>query len=206
MKSPRSKRSGFTLTEVIVSSVISSLVLSLAVSVFLMCIGSWARGESQMDGDGDTRKAMRAVAHELREAMWVSVDADGMGITFRQPRKDASGAFQTPVVWDGVDRRIFLDQSELVMTAGPGTRRRLATNVTEFDAFQGRAHAMDARREVGGTTTFARYRIFTPNAGALTTEVVVQIVTGAKGGQVDEVIRSRKRERVVLRNVPELIK
>lgn len=202
----RSKRSGFTLAEVIVSSVISSLVLSLAVSVFLMCIGSWARGESQMDGDGDTRKAMRSVAHELREAMWVSVDADGMGITFRHPRKDITGAFQTPVVWDGIDRRIFLDNSELVMTAGAGTRRRIATNVSEFDPFMGRSHAMDARREVGAVATYPRYRIFTPNAGALTTEVIVQIVTGAKGGQVDEVIRARKRERIVLRNVPELIK
>jgi hypothetical protein len=40
----------------------------------------------------------------------------------------------------------------------------------------------------------------------LVSEVTVTIVTGSRGGQSAESVRAKKRERVVLRNVPQLIK
>ncbi|MBA4292363.1 hypothetical protein C0431_05280 [bacterium] len=203
------RRSGFTLVEVVVSSIVSFIVLSSAVALFLGVIGAWARGESMMDGDNDTRQVVRIISDELREAMWVSVDADGMGITYRKPLKDASGDFDIPVVWDGIDRRIELNGSELEIDDG-GTTRTIGRNVLSVDPFRLNAHALDSKRYVqdplAPVPEAPSYRIFVGPATGLVSEVTVTIVTGSRGGQSAESVRAKKRERVVLRNVPQLIK
>jgi hypothetical protein len=203
------RRSGFTLVEVVVSSIVSFIVLSSAVALFLGVIGAWARGESMMDGDNDTRQVVRIISDELREAMWVSVDADGMGITYRKPLKDASGDFDIPVVWDGIDRRIELNGSELEIDDG-GTTRTIGRNVLSVDPFRLNAHALDSKRYVqdplAPVPVAPSYRIFVGPATGLVSEVTVTIVTGSRGGQSAESVRAKKRERVVLRNVPQLIK
>lgn len=204
-----SRRSGFTLVEVVVGSIISFIVLSSAVALFLGVIGAWARGESMMDGDNDTRQIVRIASDELREAMWVSVDADGMGITYRKPRKDASGDFEIPVVWDGIDRRMELNGANLEIDDG-GSVRTIGRNVLSVDPFRLGTHALDSKRFVedplNPTAAPPAYRIFEGPATGLVSEVTVTIVTGSRGGQAAESVRAKKRERVVLRNVPQLIK
>ncbi|ARU40348.1 hypothetical protein CCB80_04030 [Armatimonadetes bacterium Uphvl-Ar1] len=204
-----SRRSGFTLVEVVVGSIISFIVLSSAVALFLGVIGAWARGESMMDGDNDTRQIVRIASDELREAMWVSVDADGMGITYRRPRKDASGDFEIPVVWDGIDRRMELNGANLEIDDG-GSVRTIGRNVLAVDPFRLGTHALDSKRYVedplNPTAAPPAYRIFEGPATGLVSEVTVTIVTGSRGGQAAESVRAKKRERVVLRNVPQLIK
>lgn len=204
-----SRRSGFTLVEVVVGSIISFIVLSSAVALFLGVIGAWARGESMMDGDNDTRQIVRIASDELREAMWVSVDADGMGITYRKPRKDASGDFEIPVVWDGIDRRMELNGANLEIDDG-GSVRTIGRNVLSVDPFRLGTHALDSKRYVedplNPTAAPPAYRIFEGPATGLVSEVTVTIVTGSRGGQAAESVRAKKRERVVLRNVPQLIK
>lgn len=204
-----SRRSGFTLVEVVVGSIISFIVLSSAVALFLGVIGAWARGESMMDGDNDTRQIVRIASDELREAMWVSVDADGMGITYRKPRKDASGDFEIPVVWDGIDRRMELNGANLEIDDG-GSVRTIGRNVLSVDPFRLGTHVMESKRYVedplNPTAAPPAYRIFEGPATGLVSEVTVTIVTGSRGGQAAESVRAKKRERVVLRNVPQLIK
>lgn len=204
-----SRRSGFTLVEVVVGSIISFIVLSSAVALFLGVIGAWARGESMMDGDNDTRQIVRIASDELREAMWVSVDADGMGITYRKPKKDASGDFEIPVVWDGIDRRMELNGANLEIDDG-GSVRTIGRNVLSVDPFRLGTHALDSKRYVedplNPTAAPPAYRIFEGPATGLVSEVTVTIVTGSRGGQTAESVRAKKRERVVLRNVPQLIK
>lgn len=206
----RSKRyrKGFTLVEVVVGSAISFIVLTSAITLFIACVAAWGRGETMMDGENDTRQAIRVVSDELRQAMWVSIDADGMGITYRIPQKDAiTGDYSVPVVWDGVDRRIFLSGSNLRLKGTGGVERTIARNVLTVDPFMLSAHQYARKRKYGTAAEAApTYKIFTTNTTGIVSEVTIKIVTGKKGGQVDEWQRTRKRERVVLRNVPELIK
>lgn len=188
------------------SAAISSIVLFASLTIFMGVMGSWARGESLMDGEDDARQAMRVISDELREAMWVSVDADGMGVTYRKPSKDASGDFVIPVVWDGLDRRIELDGSQIILEESATKSRAIARNVLTVDPFAGKAHISDAVRVQGNNVTGPAYRIFTPNSGSVISEITVMVVCGSHGGQAGEVVRARKREVIALRNVPELIK
>ncbi|MCB0826987.1 MAG: hypothetical protein KDC26_12430 [Armatimonadetes bacterium] len=198
------KKRGFTLMEVIVSSVMSTVVLFGVVSLLLMVMGSWARGEGRMDGENDARQAMRAMSDELREAMLVQVDADGMGLTYRKPAKNGAGDFTLPVAWDGVVRRLYYSNGSLWISDG-ATNRKIAKNVLTVDPFASASHRLNEERKVGATTGTA-YKVFTPNPGAVITEVTMMVVISNKGGQSEETVRARKRETVVLRNVPEIIK
>lgn len=204
----RSRRSAFTLPEVVVGSVISTVVLTSALSLFIACAGAWARGENLMDGENDTRQAVRVISDELRQAMMVTIDADGRGITYRHPNKTVDGDFAVPVVWDGVERRIFLNGTNLMMRGNGGIERVVARNVLTVDPFMlGTTTTQRKMRHTSqGVEVAPTYRIFTASSGGLINEVIVQIVTGTKGGRAGESLRTRKRERVVLRNVPELIK
>ncbi|MDI9639912.1 prepilin-type N-terminal cleavage/methylation domain-containing protein [Geitlerinema splendidum] len=202
----RSMRQGFTLVEVLVASGVSVIVMSLALAVFLMVAGTWARGEGLIDGENDTRIALRVISDELREAMWVNIDANGMGLTYRKPLKDSSGNFMIPVTWDGLDRRIEMVGGRLFLESTASDRRVIARNILSTDPFLLTSHSLQAKRQSGAPPTAPAYRIFNANAGAITTSVTVQLVVGKRGANSGEQVRSRKRETVVLRNVPELIK
>ena len=200
--------SGMTLVEVLVASGISALVLGSAISIFLMVTGSWARGESQMSVENETRQTMRLMADELREAMWVSLDADGMGITYRKPAKDVLGNFVNPVTWDGLDRRIYFSSGKIFIEPQAGQARSICRNVLDKDPFRLTGSGMEAQMATGDivTTGAPTYRIFTPNAGTVITQITMVVVTGNRGGKAGQVVRAKKRETVVLRNVPELIR
>jgi len=207
MRTRRNRRSGFTLAEVVVTSVVSAVVLTSVVTLFITVIAAWARGETTMGTEGDTQEVVSKVADELREAMWVSVDADGYGLTYRKPRKTVAGDFEIPVVWDGYDRRIYLTGTDLKIFDGT-TTRNLSTNVLKNDPFRLGTH-MNQKKKSNQTVTAEgapTYKIFVPNSASLVSEVTVTVVTGAKGGRPGEWARAKKRDRVVLRNVPELIK
>src|SRR5690606_38610602 len=177
------------------------------VSVFLMCTSAWARGESRIDGETNVRQAVRIVSDELREAMWVKVDANGLGLSYRKPMKEATGEFKIPVVWDGKDRRIELQGTSIILEEDSSTKRIICRNVMSVDPFRTSTHAMNSAISQQATNaTWQSYKIFEPNVGTFATEVTVTVVTSNRGGNVGEYVRARKREVVALRNVPELIK
>lgn len=184
----RNCRRAVTLVEVLVSASISSLVLFSAISIFLSGIGSWARGQGKIDAETQSRQAVRVVSDALREAMWVSVDADGMGLTYRLPRTEADGSFEVPVIWDGIDRRIAYASGKLNLTDASGTRT-ICRNIRLTDP-----------ESPGGTTL---YRIFVPGPGSITRRLSVMVVTETNGARSERVV-GRKRETVFLRNIPEL--
>ncbi|MFM9873949.1 MAG: prepilin-type N-terminal cleavage/methylation domain-containing protein [Fimbriimonadaceae bacterium] len=207
MISRRSRKSGFTLAEVVVASVVSVVVLTSVVTLFITVIAAWARGETTMGTEGETSQIISRVSDELREAMWVSVDGDGYGLTYRKPKKAVGGNFEIPVVWDGIDRRIYLSGTDLKIFDGTSTRI-LSKNVLKNDPFRLGTHMNQMKKSnqtvaVEGAPT---YKIFVPNSTALVSEITVTVVTGAKGGRPGEWSRAKKRDRVLLRNVPELIK
>jgi hypothetical protein len=180
---------GATLVETLVVTLMSTIVIFASLACFLQGAGSWAKGQSNMTVQDQSRRTVRIIADELREAMSVFVDADGMGLTYRKPRLDAEGNFETPVIWDGVTRRIYFDEGKLFM--GPdGQERIICTDVIVTDP------------KIAGNPP---YRTFVPGGGSITRSLDVKVITSTPSGVDANKVISRKRETIFLRNVPELI-
>ena len=182
-------RNGVTLVETLVVTLMSTIVIFASLACFLQGVGSWAKGQSNMTVQDQSRRTVRIISDELRESMSVFVDADGMGLTYRKPRLDAEGNFETPVIWDGVTRRIYCSEGKIYM--GPdGDERVICRDVIVTDP-----------KIVGNPA----YKTFVPAAGSITRAVDVKIITSTASGVDANKVISRKRETVFLRNVPELV-
>jgi type II secretory pathway pseudopilin PulG len=182
----RSKRSGITLVEVVVASVLSTMVIFSALGVYLAGMESWLRGSERINAETQSRQGVRMISDYLREAMAVTVAADGRSLTYRLPQRDVNGDFIYPAMWDGVTRRIYFINGTIRHDTGANDRV-IVRNVLTTD--------------VGGTN--ANYRQFTAGPGAITRRVTVQIVTRTNDDPAVEAI-GRKREVIFLRNIPEL--
>lgn len=181
----RKRQRGVSMVEVLVATTLSVMVVFTTLSVFLSGAGSWARGESMISNESDSKLAVRMVVDELREAMQVNVAADGLSVTYRLPVKDSSGRFRTPLQWDNVNRRIFFADGALWKQTG-GTTTRLASHVILTDPLSS-----------GGTQS---YRLFTPNRDSIHTQLAVMVVTRSHRGTRQESV-GRFREIVYFRNV-----
>lgn len=148
----------------------------------------WVTGEGKIDAEGDTTGAVRTISAHLREAMAVSVDSNGNGVSYRIPVKDVSGNYVVPAVWDGITRRIELRGTTLYLTEG-GSERTLCRGVSAYDPLSS-----------GGAGT---YRLFTAGGGAIIRQVTVQLVKSAEGAR-GYTQKGRRRETIYLRNIPEL--
>lgn len=174
--------------EITVGAGLTSLVLFTGLSVFLMGMSSWYRGQGNIDAQNGSQAAVRRVANVLREAMSVTVDGDGLGVSYRMPQVDGDGAFVMPATWDGVDRRIELSGSDLQVVAGNDESTLCRGVITTDPLTQGGSGA---------------YRIFTAGNGAITRSLNVMIVTRMNSYRTEQVT-SRSRETVFLRNIPQL--
>lgn len=194
---------GLSLVESLVASVTSTMVLLVALGAYLAGLGSWARGEAWIDVQEQSRNSVRVVADKLREAMAVTVDNDGMGLTYRLPAKDVNGAFTTPLTWDGVDRRIYYSNGTMYTKDGDVTNS-VATGLISVDPFLG---ADNARTVVIKTGTYSApsYKIFTPDGSTLTRSIAICVVTRSRGKGA-ETIHARHRETIFLRNLPSITK
>ncbi len=182
----RSRRTrGFTLPEVVTASSLTVICLFTAISVFLMGMSSWYKGQGKMEAEGGSQAAVRRISKELREAMAVTVDSDGMGISYRRPQIDGNGNFIMPVAWDSVTRRIYMSNGSLNLLTGE-TVRVIARNVTSTDP-----------------QSNATYRMFTPGIGSITRSITVMVVL-QKNSYKTENVTSRSRETIFLRNIPQL--
>lgn len=104
-----SHRRGFTLLE---STIAISLitVLSLGgVSLTLSAISSWNKDVAQGTLETEVGLAIRQIADELRPAVSIMVDTDGMGLTYWLPAHEADGTLTIPLQTDGVERRLEVD-------------------------------------------------------------------------------------------------
>lgn len=181
------RRQGATLVEVVVAAGLSTIALFGAVFLFLSGAMSWARGTGRIDAESGANLAVRSVSRELREAMTVTVDSDGAGLSYRLPAKDEDGSFTTPVTWDGVDRRIELQGSQLCVT-GSGQTRVICRGVVATDPLSN-----------------STYRIFTAGSGAITRSLTVMIAS-SRNAEYNKMATSRSRETIYLRNIPQLVK
>lgn len=175
-----------------VTSLVTVMTLGAASSVWIAAAGSWYRGAGKIDAETNSRTAVRMACTELSEAIDVAVDTNGMGLTFHKPAKDANGDYVTDVTGqaqsDGLNRRIFLNNGQLVYFNGTANRV-IGRNVITTDPLS-----------PGGT---GAYKIFTPGAGLITRQVTVMVAT-ATAGKGAEVVKARKRETVFLRNIVDI--
>lgn len=191
MKTRQKLQKGFTLVEMLFASFIMIFVVTIGASIYFMGMQTWLRGESNIQSQEGAQVGMQNVISLLREAIYVNVDANGQGLTFNLPSEDANGNIIVPTTWDGVSRRIQLQNNNLIYTWGGGPTQVLATNISLTDPLS-----------PGGETPI---KIFTPNSGGVTRSLTIMVVqTGAKVMQSGP-IYGRRRETIYLRNVPGLL-
>lgn len=185
----RRKRKGVTLVEALVSATITVMAIGTACTVWLAGATSWYQGAGKIDAEMQSRLAVRTVCSEIAEAMDVTVDANGQGITFHKPARDGNGDYSTDAmgqpVSDGVDRRIYLSDGKLIYNNGVQLRT-LARNVITTDPLS-----------TGGNVP---YKIFTPGAGSIIRQLTVMVATKTTGAN-SKAVKARKRETVFLRNI-----
>jgi len=181
---------GATMIEVLTASFMTVMVVTTAVATLLYGLSSWAKGQGRIYAETDSQKAIRMISMELREAMSVTVDGDGLGLSYRRPQLDVNGNYITPAVWDGVNRRIELSGSTLRIVTD-GQPRTICTGVVLTDPLTS-----------GGSGT---YKIFQAPAGTITRQITVQVVT-QRNTYKSLQSTSRSRETIFLRNIPEITK
>lgn len=185
MRAKRKQR-GMTLTEIVIGAALSVTAIFVSSIVFLSGMKSWATGQGRINSDVYAQQSIRRITVELREAMSVTVDANGQGLTYRLPLKSVNGSFVVPATWDGITRRIELFQGNLRIVAGE-RRSILARGVITTDPSRNNES----------------FRIFVPGPGTITRDLDVMIVTNASGYRT-EYKKSRIRETIFLRNIPSL--
>lgn len=173
--------------EILFSVSIFGLVIAGALFALIGTLNAWDKGQARIQAELECQQALRRVTSALQEAMYAEVDADGMGITYHLPQKDAQGSILYPITWDGVVRRIELDGSTLQVCDQNGCQPLLDNVITT-----------DPNDPTNGT-----YVMFVPSAGTTVRQVTVQIVV-ARTLRNNETVTARAREAVRLRNVPSL--
>ena len=189
------KQRGATLVEVTTASLLSMLVFTAAISLFLFGMSTWYKGTSKIEASLDCQSAVRLICQELREAMKVDAPtASNTAVNYRMPKKNEDGDFEMDAqgrpIWDGISRSIYLSDGKIYMVAGSASRV-LCSNVITTDP-----------QSVGGATT---YKIFNAGSGTIIRQMTVMLVT-KKAGYKKEFGYSRSRESIYLRNIPELVR
>lgn len=152
---------------------------------------SWTRGQARIDAELESQQSLRIVRDTLREAMVVTVDADGKGITYRLPSKNPDGSYVQPATWNGVTSRFFVNASNQLIQQEGATTRVLLTNLVFTDPYR-----------TGSTA----YLPFVAGSGTVTRTVTVQFVTQRMLRTGGEAAWGRVRERMLIRNSPSIIR
>lgn len=173
--------------ETLVASTISIIVIGTAVMAIIFGTSSWIKGSSKGVADANAERAIRMMSDELRQAMLVTVDANGQGLTYQLPTINGSGNFTVPPVWDGVNRRFQLNGTSLQWVNGASTRT-ICKNIRSTDP-----------------RTSAAYRIFVPGVGSVTRALNLLVATSETSTKT-KTFSGRYRETIYLRNIPELVR
>lgn len=169
------------------ASSISVLALGAAIGSLVIGGQSWVDGTARTEANDHGQRGIRFVCDQLQSAMAVTVAGDGRSLTYQMPAVDVNGAVISPAQWDGTNRSIALNGTNLQVTTGAATRN-LVRGVVTTDPLSG-----------------ATYRIFTAGAGTITRALTVEVVTSRTGSKA-YTRQGRYRETVFLRNIPELVR
>lgn len=170
-----------------VASSLGVLVVFGTVSTLVMGMYGWSKGQGAIDSNVDGQKSIRVISSELKEAMEVTLDANGLGLNYKLPLKDGTGLYVQPMTWDGVTRRV---QYRVVSTVGrieygpSASMRTLATNVSNINPSSGNS-----------------YQIFTAGDGTVIRELKMRLTTD-NAGRNSERQKTLTAETFFLRNIP----
>lgn len=182
----RTKKSGTTLIEAVTAAFMTVMLLTGAVASYLGLSKSALIGQSKLDTQGGAQKAVRRAASEVREAMSVTVDDNGKGITYTLPAENSDGTYQIPLTPDGKTHRLWVDDAHEFCTKSSDGNTNLVL-----------CKGLVANDPVLNTP----YRIFTGGTGINANTVTIEIVTQANTSSTSTQI-TRARETVYLRNIP----
>lgn len=183
------KRRGQTLIETVLALAFTVILCTAALSTFLVGTSSWVRGQTRIDVELPSQQSVRQMASILRGAMAVSVDANGQGLSYRLPAFDSNGNILAPATWDGINRRMELDGSALVLKADNAANQTICSNVITTDPL---------------SSTNAAYQIFTASPGSITRSLTIMLVSQQTSSTSTKPLFGRHRETIFLRNVPQL--
>jgi len=183
------KKQGFSIFETLIAATITVSVLGIALTTFMMGMQSWYTGETNISSQVGAEQAIQKVERTLRQAMLVSVDANQLGLTYELPQSDAGGNFITPLVWDGVTRRVELDGTNLTMKDSTGFSQVICSNVVLTDP---------------SSASKPAYVIFTAAPGAVTRSLTLEVISETVQAPNNQIVYGRRREDIYLRNVPQL--
>lgn len=103
----RGGRRGFTLLETLTATSLFSVMLLSGVTLMLNGVSSYERDVTRTSAEADVGKAIRVISEQLRQAVTVTVDTDGQGLTYTLPARQGNGSLVVPITSDGITRRIY---------------------------------------------------------------------------------------------------
>lgn len=181
------------MVEMALAMAIMSMVVFFGTVALVSTLQAWERGQARISSETEATAALRYVRDQLKEAMSVTVDGDGKGLTYRLATKDDSGNYTYPLTYDGVSRRFQLNSDGTFVQIVAGKTKVLLTGVTTTD------HR--------GDLDTGSYQVFVGGAGAITRTLTVQLVTKnlirSHGGSSNNTY-GRVREIILLRNTPQI--
>jgi prepilin-type N-terminal cleavage/methylation domain-containing protein len=109
------KRRGFTLVEVMTSTVLVSVLIMSALALLSSSLSSFNKTDKRLEMSDEGAIALRKVSEELRSAVVVDILSSGREVAFELPLRNThadpvTGEYEyaTPVVTDGIDRRYYV--------------------------------------------------------------------------------------------------
>lgn len=181
---------GAAMAETLITVVVTSLIVFGGLAALIGTAATWDKGQARIGAEVEAAQAIRFMRDRLREAMQVTVDVDGRGLTYRLPQKDSNGDYLVPAQWDGVLRRFEVRANGKLFAVDGSNERVLVEDVSLVDP-----------RDSGP----APYQPFTAGPGGVTRQVTVQIVTRREIHREGTAAYGRNRETVILRNTPILL-
>ena len=156
---PMKHSRGFSIIEALVASAISMGAIAVTTFIYFSGMGSWAKGQGDIDSMASSQVIVKKVAKELQEAISVQVSATGLRVDYQLPAKDGSGNYSSPAVSDNVSRSFVVTGGNLIHINGPDSRI-LATNMVlknpannqNFVPFQGDGNVISRRVQIAFAT------------------------------------------------------
>lgn len=103
----RGDRRGFTLLETLTATSLFTVMLLSGVSLMLNGVSSYERDITRTSAEADVGRAIRIISEQVRQAVTVTVDLDGQGLTYTLPARQTDGSLVVPITSDGITRRIY---------------------------------------------------------------------------------------------------
>ena len=131
-------RAGMTLIEITVSLAIIILAVFGMTGILVHSGRSSARTQGQSDLDSGVALAAERVQGYLIEARSITIDTDGLGLTYKYPTKNPDGTYtSSPAAVEATSRR--LDVSNGVLSSSDEPDRPILTDIPDVDPETGTA-------------------------------------------------------------------